>query len=102
MRTLRPILQSGAVCGFEGLEEGEVAKIIPFGLIAEGIITEDFAEWLYDNEPLKDKVVVVVACNVGEIVKHRSEQEFDFSDPIVSGNTREAERELRPRTYPTD
>jgi hypothetical protein len=71
-RTLQPIILGGTIDDFSGLHEGEEYRIIPFGLVRRGVITQQYADWLFENEPLKDSVVLVVAVDGKQIIKHRA------------------------------
>ncbi len=97
-RNLQPIIIAGVIDGFAGLEEGEEVRIIPYGLVADGILEESFADWLFDNEPLKGKVVLVVAAQNDKILRHRANFEVEFGEPIQGKTDRKASvAELHPK-----
>jgi hypothetical protein len=100
-RTLQPIILGGTIDGFHGLNEGEKYKVIPFGLVKRGVITEEFADWLFENEPLAKGVVLVVAVEGKQIRKHRSAEDFAFAEPVGGDFAPDDTlKELEPRLHP--
>jgi hypothetical protein len=100
-RTLQPIILGGTIDGFHGLNEGEKYKIIPFGLVKRGVISREYADWLFENEPLANGVILVVAVEGEQILKRRAAEDFAFTQPVDGDfDPDDTLKELEPRRHP--